>query len=53
MITSAQRVTSSSSPASSLRVVDTSVMPTLPSGHTNAPTMMLAHRGAEILSRGA
>ncbi|MCZ4579678.1 MULTISPECIES: hypothetical protein [Gordonia] len=28
-------------------------MPTLPSGHTNAPTMMLAHRGAEILSRGA
>ncbi|WP_332108870.1 hypothetical protein [Gordonia amicalis] len=28
-------------------------MPTLPSGHTNAPTMMLAHRGAEVLSWSA
>ena len=35
---------------SGLRVVDASVMPKIPRGHTQAPTVMLAERAAELIS---
>jgi choline dehydrogenase len=36
-----------------LRVIDASVFPTIPNGNLNAPTMMLAERGADLIKGGA
>lgn len=36
----------------SLRVMDTSIMPQIPAGNTNGPTMAMAWRAADVILRG-
>jgi choline dehydrogenase len=34
-----------------IRVIDSSIFPTIPNGNLNAPTMMVAERGADLIKK--